>query len=188
MYGSLPKGHFTLNGELVSDVILLVRCYMESFKVNNNNPEECREVIKSVLWMYHDMITSYRGFGHNIDFEEIDYNKYFFTEPTDSMLNDIAMLMGHGSLIALCCEVVNLLDEGRRSQKVLDTINQLLSNHKIKNMPKEESLLSAMVLALKEQLPTGNQDWTSLTNGSMLNKKLHEAYQHYVLGYYRKML
>ncbi|PET34903.1 hypothetical protein CN514_25090, partial [Bacillus sp. AFS001701] len=57
---------------------------------------------------------SYGGFGHNIDFETVNYEKFILVEIIDKRMNgfneEVEMLR-HRSFVALCCEVQNMLDE-----------------------------------------------------------------------------
>ncbi|WP_075617980.1 hypothetical protein [Paenisporosarcina indica] len=154
------------------------------FILDNENFDELKEEIKSIFWMYHDMIHSYKGFGHNIDFERVNYEKFFLTEIDNESMNGYArevQLVKKGSFVALCCEVNDMLDESRRNNdRVYQFIKELLSNQKI--APFEEEILSSMLLALEEK---PSYEWYSLKYGEIFSVKLDEVYTKYVLEYFK---
>jgi len=133
------------------------------FQLHTENFDECRETIKNIFWMYQDMIRSYGGFGHNIDFELVNYEKFILVEIIDKRMNgfneEVEMLR-HGSFVALCCEVQNMLDEMWRDVRVYNFIKKLTLIPKMKQMP-------SMLLALEEK---PEDSWETLEFGSLLEK------------------
>lgn len=156
------------------------------FEVEYENYYKCKGVCKDILWMYHDMIVKYGGFGHNIDFETIDYEKYFFAYTEEELeYGHIAQLLAQGSVVALCCQAVNLLDEENRDSKFYDLITKLLDYHIINDMPLEKDLLTNLKNALNEEI---SFTWEQQKYGSNFNKCLIKIYKSYVLGYYKGMI
>lgn len=160
----------------------------ESFILTRDNYREFQIAFGKVFWMYHDMVTTYSGFGHNIDFEHIEYERFFFAsadEDMDGIYPDQMEIVRQGAFVALCCEVVNLLDEERRNKKVYQFITKTLENPKIESMPLEKETLIAMRKSLDEE-PT--VEWGILPGSSSFNKLLPEIYKRYVLGYYKGLI
>lgn len=158
---------------------------MMIFEVEWDNYDNCRTAIKDILWMYQDLVLNYSGFGHNIDFESIDYMKYFFSyTENEQQLGHISNLLSQGSLVALCCEAVNLLDEESRSSAFQNNVEKLLNYKIIEGMPFERNLLESLAKALKED---ENIFWQQMSFGSAFDKVLSEVYDRYVIGYYKLM-
>lgn len=156
------------------------------FEVSWDNYDECKKIYKEIMWMYADMVNSYNGFGHNIDFETIDYIKYIFSYTNNKLqLNDICSVLKEGSLIAICCEAVNNLDDEQRNPIFLNKIYMLLENEKLQHMPYEKEVLELLINALNEDTDVF---WQNNEHGSLFDGKLFELYEDYVLGYYKKML
>ncbi|KIL42799.1 hypothetical protein KP77_34290 [Jeotgalibacillus alimentarius] len=159
-----------------------------SFILTWDHFDECRNTIKQILWMYHDMTRMYGGFGHNIDFEPIDYKRFLFTEVDEGSISlhaKEAEILRQGALSALGCDVVNLLDEAQRRAEVYDFINSALASSLLHNRPFDQEVLSAMKRALDEQADNG---WESMPDGARLVVKLAEVYDCYVLGYYEQRM
>ncbi|AJD92937.1 hypothetical protein JMA_36200 [Jeotgalibacillus malaysiensis] len=158
------------------------------FTLTPEHFNECREMIGHILWMYHDMTRSYGGFAHNIDYEPVDYERFLFTEvdaETMFLHEKEAEVLRQGALVALGCNVVNLLDEAQRHSEVYNFIINALSHPTITHKTFEKEVLSAMKSALDEEPDVA---WESLDKGSMLEARLAEVYEKYVLGYYQMML
>ncbi|MFB1081601.1 hypothetical protein [Jeotgalibacillus sp. JSM ZJ347] len=158
------------------------------FKLTPEHFNECREMISHILWMYHDMTRSYGGFAHNIDYEPVDYERFLFTEvdaETMFLHEKEAEVLRQGAFVALGCHVVNLLDEAQRQPEVYSFITRTISHFAISYQPFEKEVLSAMKAALDEDPDVA---WESLENGSVLEARLAEVYEKYVMGYYQWML
>lgn len=144
------------------------------FKLDTENFKELKEEIKTIIWMYHDMINSYGGFGHNIDFEEVNYERFLLTEIyEDSMklYSQEVELVKQGSLVALCCKVNDMLDELRREKRVINYIKETLLDPKLE-MGFEKEVLLSMLLAFEEE-PLDDLD--TLEHGGRYFKKLDEV-------------
>ncbi|MBM7579696.1 hypothetical protein [Jeotgalibacillus terrae] len=159
-----------------------------SFILTWDEFDECRNTIKHILWMYHDMTRMYGGFGHNIDFEPIDYKRFLLTEVGEGSISlqaKEAEILRQGALVALGCDVVNLLDEAQRRSEVYEFISSALASPLLHDRPFDQEVLSAMKQALEEEPDNG---WESLTYGAVLVVKLAEVYDNYVLGYYQQRM
>ncbi|KAB8133639.1 hypothetical protein F9U64_12110 [Gracilibacillus oryzae] len=157
------------------------------FILQADNFSEFQIAFGKVFWMYDDMITSYGGFGHNIDFEHIEYERFLFAD-TDAEMDIYQKqleVVKQGSLVALGCEVVNLLDEEHRDDRVYNFITVALSHPTIEDLPFEKEVLLAMKKALDEALDVA---WETLPYGSRLDDMLKEVYKRFVLQYFRDML
>lgn len=158
----------------------------EYFILHAGNYREFQIEFGKVQWMYYDMITSYGGFGHNVDFEHFEYERFLFAT-TDKQLDFYQRQMEivkQGALVALGCEVVDLLDDERRDSKVYKFITTTLSNSAIEDLPFEKEVLLSMKKALEEEISFA---WTALPNGSILLDKLEEVYKRYVFQYFKDM-
>ncbi|WP_227394965.1 hypothetical protein [Jeotgalibacillus aurantiacus] len=157
----------------------------DRFYLNDQRFPEARETIMHILWMYHDMARSYGGFGHNIDFEPVDYEKFLFatvmSEKDEVIYGKEAELLHQGSIIALGCEVVNLLDEEQRNPKIYDFIDQTLNMPELDHHKNDQAFLQAMKDAFDEETDAA---WERLPKGAILNQHLKDVYEKYVLGYY----
>src|SRR5690606_9457960 len=134
----------------------------------------------------YDMVTDYGGFGHGVDYEHFDYDRFLFATIDKELdfYQPEMEIVKQGALVALGCEVVDLLDEARRDSKVYQFITTALSNPTIEHLPFEKEVLLAMNNALEEDV---NHAWTALPNGSVLMEKLEEVYKRYVFQYFNDM-
>jgi hypothetical protein len=158
----------------------------EYFILQADNYREFQIEFGKVQWMYYDMITSYHGFGHNVDFEHFEYKRFLFATTDKEMdwYQRHMQIVKQGALVALGCEVVNLLDEEARNSKLYNFITTALSNPTIEDLPFEKEVLLSMKNALEEEI---NFEWAVLPNGSILMKKLEEVYKRYVFQYFKDM-
>ena len=156
------------------------------FEVSYNTSEKSKEIYKKILWLYSDMILSYGGFGHNLDYEDIDYMEYMFTYTEDEIAyGHFAEVISKGSIIALCCEAVNLLDEESRSPKFEEKILLLLEARIIEQYKEYEVILKKILEAFMEDEDAG---WESHGKGKDLFLALKDIYKEYVIGYYKEMM
>ena len=82
--------------------------------ITEDNYGLANAAIRDILYMYVDMVESYKGFGHNIltgTFSPLDFvDAPIFEPPGVNFGIDIALLQ-NGSAIALLCELFNIWDE-----------------------------------------------------------------------------
>jgi hypothetical protein len=87
---------------------------MTMMQFTRENYSDAYEVIRHILYMYVDMITTYHGFGHNIETGEFDPFRYVDAEimstPGWNLGIDLE-LIHYGSGIAILCELSNAWDE-----------------------------------------------------------------------------
>ncbi|GAA0180895.1 hypothetical protein SH2C18_35130 [Clostridium sediminicola] len=166
-----------------------------SYEVTDENFYECIEVSKQIFWMYHD-ISFYGGIVHNIDFEQVDYKKFIMCEILDERLKTcylekVVKLLNQGCFTALCCHVLNLMEEELRDIKIIKLIDNILEDERINDMKFEKDLLITMKNALKQK-PTyqidRSKEWTDFLDGNTFYEKLPEVYTNYVITYYQSML
>ncbi|WP_404406325.1 hypothetical protein [Jeotgalibacillus malaysiensis] len=100
------------------------------------------------------MTRSYGGFAHNIDYEPVDFERFLFTEvdaETMFLHEKEAEVLRQGALVALGCNVVNLLDEAQRHSEVYNFIISALSYPEIAQKTFDKEVLLAMKSALDEE-------------------------------------
>ena len=156
------------------------------FKLQADNYREFQIEFGKVQWMYYHMVTDYGGLGHGIDYEHFKYERFLFATTDKEMewYQRYMEIVKQGALVALGCEVVDLLDEARRDSKVYQFITTALFNPTIEELPFEKEVLLAMKNTLEEEI---NHAWTALPNGSILMEKLEEVYKRYVFQYFNDM-
>ncbi|MEN2468106.1 hypothetical protein [Ornithinibacillus sp. JPR2-1] len=156
------------------------------FILQADNYREFQIEFGKVQWMYYDMTKNYGGFGHDVDFEHFEYERFFFATTDKEMewYQRQMEIVKQGALVALGCEVINLLDAPDRDNKVYKFITSALSNPTIENLSFEKEVLLSMKKALEEET---NFAWTALPNGSILMEKLEEVYNRYVFQYFKDM-
>lgn len=162
-----------------------------TFKITDDNFYELIEVSKQVFWMYYD-ISSNEGIFHNTYFELVDYNKYIMCEIIEERLKTpnierIVEIVNQGCFTALCCHVLNLMDEERRDKSVMELIESLLQEERINGMDFEKCLLNSMknTLLLK---PSVDLYWTNFADGEVFDENLKAVYSKYVRGFYQSLL
>lgn len=165
------------------------------FDITDENFYECIEVSKQIFWMYDDIVSN-SGIVHNIDYEQVNYDKYIMCKIVEERLKTldtqrVVDLVNDGCFTALSCHVSDLMDEERRDSNVINLIINLLEDEGINNMEFEKELLTSMHNALMQK-PTYQIDknlyWTDLPDGKAFYNKLKEVYAKYVIGYYQSTL
>lgn len=166
-----------------------------TFEITDKNFYECIEMSKQIFWMYDDIISNW-GILYDIDYEQVNYEKYIMCELVEKRLKTpnferIVELINHGCFTALSCYISDLMDEDLRDNKVIDLIDSLLQNERINDMEFEKGLLIAMKNALKQELTYrigDNVYWTDLPDGKVFYDKLKVVNENYVINYYQAML
>ena len=157
-----------------------------NYQVSYENIQKSKECYLKVLWLYQDMITSYKGFGHNLDYEDIDYMNLIFTYTEDDIsYSHISSIISEGALVALCCAAVNLLDEESRSPSFEAKIKKILASDMITYFKDTERVLNKIISAFGEEV---RLDWETVGLGKVLKLELDSLYDKYVIGYYHKMI
>ncbi len=82
--------------------------------ITAENYQEAYDAIRDILFMYVDMVESYRGFGHNIQrgrFSPLDFVDAPIYEPEGYTFAIDIHLLQSGSAISLLCELSDAWDE-----------------------------------------------------------------------------
>lgn len=125
------------------------------FEITDENFYECIEISKQIFWMY-DTIVSNWGIVHDIDYEQVNYEKYIMCRIVEERLKTpdiqrIVDLVNHGCFTSLSCHVSDLMDEDRRDNNVINLISNLLVDERIDGMEFEKGLLTLMHNALRQK-------------------------------------
>lgn len=142
--------------------------------------KDCLEVYKNILWMYYDMATSYGGFGHNVEYEKIDYRFYSLIQTKIHTYQPLCTKIKQGCVVALGCEVINLLDDEQRDPAILDAINELLKTPGRAKIDSE--FFSLCKKALRSDVINVGCDWELTELGKKLRKACNKIYKRYVIG------
>ena len=165
------------------------------FKIIDENFYECRHVSKQIFWMYHDIAFN-DGIVCDIDYEEVDFDKYIMCEIVEERLKScyeekIVKLVNEGCFTALSCYVLDIMEGSSIDSNVIEFIDNILEDKKINNMKFEKELLISMRNVINQK-PTyqmaKNKYWTEFPDGKVFYEKLSEVYTKYVIGYYQSML
>lgn len=142
--------------------------------------KDCLEVYKNILWMYYDMATSYGGFGHNIEYEKVNYRLYSLIQTEIRAYQPLCTKIKHGCVVAVGCEVINLLDDEQRDPATLDAINGLLKTPGLAKIDFE--FFSLCKKALRSDVKNIGCDWELTELGKKLKKTCNKIYKRYVIG------
>lgn len=147
-------------------------------KITTDNVHEAENAIRDILYMYYDLVKSYKGFGHNIDcgtFNPLNYIDAVLEEPHGYTFAIDLELLQNGSAVALLCDLVNMWDEFETSDvKVWPIIAQIktaLVSGRLEHMPE-----------LKKAIELG------LANSEeAFREEIVFIYQKQVCGYFSRM-
>jgi len=145
--------------------------------IDERNYLEAEAAIRDILFMYRDLILSYRGFGHNVD--RIQYNAFEFSHVEvrehkgESLGIDTRLLMS-GSAIAIICMISDIWDESDPSDLMpcdyFERVEDLLNNGGFADFP---DLRNVMEVGLKDE--------------AAFRALLPQVYEDYALGYFREL-
>lgn len=156
---------------------------INTFLVNWENWRECKKVCGDILWMFYDLAKG-GAIVHNIDFEDIDYQRYLCAEPGetgDSSLLDMVSLLRSGSLIALCCHLYNLLSDEQRDQRLVEFLEAVPQHPGAKDSLEIRRLVESALTALAEPRDAG---WELLPGGSALRTEMKSLYEKHVVNFF----
>ena len=130
------------NGLLKLSVNLsFVRHPNTTMNITENNYQLAYAALRDILYMFVDMVESYKGFGHNIDtgvFSPLDFiDAPIFEPPGVTFGIDVALLQ-NGSAIALLCELLNAWDETgswKINSHFLYQIRKANEEHRFSHLP-----------------------------------------------------
>jgi len=150
----------------------------KSMKITTDNVHEAENAIRDILYMYHDLVRSYKGFGHNIDcgkFNPLNYIDAVLEEPEGYTFGIDLELLQNGSAVALLCDLVNMWDEFETSDvqawPIIGQIKAAIASGRLVHMPE-----------LKKAIELG------LANSEeAFREEIIIIYQKHVCGYFNHM-
>lgn len=147
-------------------------------KITTNNVHEAENAIRDILYMYYDLVKSYRGFGHNIDcgkFSPLNYIDAVLEEPEGYTFAIDLELLQIGSAVALLCDLVNMWDEFETSDvqvwPIIGQIKTALISGRFGHLPELQKAI---------ELGLGNSE-------EAFRKEISSIYQKHVCGYFKRM-
>jgi hypothetical protein len=163
------------------------------FRVTWDNRSDCTRICGEIFWMYYDLATSYGRIGHNIDYETIDYKHLLFAEAAPRVENDrdlnqlefFAVLIREGALVALCCELYNLLCDEQRNRALSDFFDDCEKYPNLKNHPYSQALIKAARIVWAQP---PDCTWELSPAGEALTNQMESIYRKYVVGFYERAL
>lgn len=147
-----------------------------SNEINEENYEEAIKAINNILYMYYDLIHSYKGFGHSIEtgvFDPIFYvDSYLFEREGISLGIDINILH-EGSAVAILCKLSDYWDEHCEipEDNFAFEVKKILSKNRLDHLPLAEKAVAS-----------------AFENEEAFREKLSEVYEKYVLEFFRKLI
>lgn len=151
---------------------------MEVHYITEDNYTEAYQAVRDILYLYDDAVTSYAGFGHNLETGKFDPFKYcscLLAEPPGHTFGIDLQLLHEGSACALLCHISDYWDDfdGDGIEK-----NYLMT--RIRGLAEEGHLDSA---------PLGKEAVKlAFVDDDGFRSKLAEIYDAYILGYFRNRL
>jgi len=147
-------------------------------KITTDNVHEAENAIRDILYMYHDLVRSYKGFGHNIDcgkFNPLNYIDAVLEEPEGYKFGIDLELLQNGCAVALLCDLVNMWDEFETSDvqawPIIGQIKTAIASGRLVHMPE-----------LKKAIELG------LANSEeAFREEIIIIYQKHVCGYFNHM-
>lgn len=151
---------------------------MKIHYIDEDNFTEAIQAIRDILFLYHDAITGYRGFGHNLHtgtFDPFRYVTALLAEPPGVSLAIDIELIHEGSAVALLCHLSDYWDE--------TSGESIESGHFAGRIKKElsDGVFDFVPLA-KEAVEAAFENETKFQNC------LQKVYIEYIEGYYRTIL
>ncbi|AFY73632.1 hypothetical protein Syn7502_01572 [Synechococcus sp. PCC 7502] len=147
-------------------------------KITTDNVHEAENAIRDILYMYYDLVKSYKGFGHNIEsgkFNPLNYIDAVLEEPIGYTFAVDIELLQNGSAVALLCDLVNMWDEFETSDvqvsPIIDQIKAALVSGRFRHLPEFQKAI---------ELGLGNSE-------EAFRKEIISIYQKHVCGYFNRM-
>lgn len=150
-------------------------------EITEDNYQLANDAIRSILFMYVDLIESYNGFGHNIDTGNITPATYLelidapVIEREGYILGVNTELMQQGSAIALLCMLSDAWDEHETWDTGWDILNltkNALIDKRFQHMP-----------AIEKAFKLG---FSSSEN--KFREQLKHVYNNHVINYFKDIL
>lgn len=146
--------------------------------ITEDNYQEAFDAIRDILYMYVDLIESYKGFGHNIDrgkFSPLEFVDAPVMEPAGYTFGIDIPLLQSGSAIALLCELSDAWDEYEtweaKSWPLIPEIKEANEAGRFSHLPEIQEAFN---------LAFGTDEKT-------FREQLERVHNKYVCGYFSKL-
>lgn len=144
-------------------------------EINEENYPIAVNAIRDILYMYYDLIESYKGFGHNIDtgkFDSIFYADCYLYEPEGITFGIDVNILHEGSAVAILCKLSDYWDEFEAVPKDEFTLNikQIISEGRLTHLPLAER---AIKMAFEDE--------------EKFRDLLDKVYEKYVFNFFQKL-
>lgn len=83
-------------------------------EINKENYHVAINAIRDIIYMFYDLVESYKGFGHNIDtgnFDPVFFVDCYLYEPKDITFGIDVNVLHEGSAVAILCKFSDYWDE-----------------------------------------------------------------------------
>ncbi len=151
---------------------------MDIHYITEENYLEAFQATRDILFLYHDAITSYAGFGHNLDVGIFDPFKYLcclVDEPSGISLGVELDLLHEGSTVVLLCHLSDFWDEFEGVDIGKDPLTKKIKEY-YQSDGFDWDLLAKETVGL------------ALSDEDAFRDKLSIVYNKYILGYFKKIL
>ncbi|GAB5405028.1 MAG: hypothetical protein Aurels2KO_32590 [Aureliella sp.] len=148
------------------------------FTINETNYLDADSAVSDILFMFRDMITSYRGFARNIasgSYDTVAYMKVEIVQPAGVTYSLDQELLETNAGIACLCSLVNAWDEGDHR-----LVPQHLYFTRVRNALDHGA--AAKYQPIRLALTAG------LQKNDEMRTLLPPVYETYVVGYLQKLI
>lgn len=144
-------------------------------EINEENYAVASKAIRDILYMYYDLITSYKGFGHNIEtgsFDPVFFADCYLFEPKGYTFGIDVSILHEGSAVAIVCMFSDYWDEHGVAPEgeFAVEVKRLLSEGRLNHLPLAEEVIGSAF--------EGEQEFRDL---------LDEVYERYVVQFFKKL-
>lgn len=144
-------------------------------EINKENYVLAIDAIRDILYMYYDLVDSYKGFGHSIaygNFDPIFFIDCYLYEPEGTTFGIDVSILYEGSAVAILCRLSDYWDEcgGLPEDKFILEVKRILSEGRIDHLPLAEQ-------AIKE----------AFQSEEGFRVLLPDVYEKYVAGFFKKL-
>jgi hypothetical protein len=146
--------------------------------IDEHNYQLADDAIRDILFMYRDLVLSYRGFGHNVDrirYNAFEYSHVEVRERQGETYDIDTELLMSGSAIAIICMISDIWDESDPSDLMpcayFKRVEDQLNNGGFADFPDLQKVLR---FGLKDE--------------AAFRALLPQVYEDYVLGYFRELV
>ena len=161
---------------------------IKNYIINGRNVDDLKALYQHIIWMYYDLASSYGTISHNVDFEAIEYKKYICTITDDLATDysiDMANLVRNGAIIALCCDIYNLLCDEQRDSDLEKFLFEIVNSQHLIVDSDLTQLTELAINAFKEPI---SAFWESTKIGSKLRHKMDYLYNKNVNTFFDELV